>query len=405
MPCASAVLGPWHAAGVTDVPAADSPLARTDGVPLTATTAAYAEGLAAGQHVGLQLAVRVDGEPVVDLAHGLAREGVPMRTDSVVIWFSTSKILAAVAIGQLWERGLVALDVPVRDYLPEFGAHGKEAITPRHLLTHTGGFRHADGQLGGFDAEVPVAELYARVCDGGLEEGWQVGVDAGYHGGAGHVVLGELVHRLTGTPYDEYLRREVLDVVGADDWWMGLPREQQERYGDRVAQMWWCQDGLSGPVPGLDTEAARARPHPGMGGRGPARDLVAVVDQLRRDQAGTSQPVLVRAQTWEAMTARHRTGVLDRTFQAHLDWGLGLIPPTVRTGDGPEATRPQSYGYGAHTHRRAWGHSGSQSSTAFADPERGLSVAVMWNGMPGHLAHTRRQAALLTALYEDLGLA
>lgn len=347
----------------------------------------------------MQLTALLDGVLVADLALGLAREAVPMANDSLVIWFSTSKVLTAVAVAQLWEQRLLALDEPVARYLPEFGAHGKHAVTVRHVLTHTGGFRNADGMLLGWDAEVDVRELYTRICAAGLEDGWRVGVDAGYHGSSGHVVLGELVGRISGMPYADYCRQRVLDPCGAGDFWVGIPDAEQARYGDRLASMWWCQGEVRGAAPTFESPAARGRAHPGMGGRGPAGQLVLVMEQLRQDQLGTQAPVLVGAPAWEAMTARHRTGVLDRTFQGVLDWGLGLVPVTRATQGGPVA-----YGYGEHAGPRTWGHSGAQSSTAFVDPDAGLSVALAFNGMPGHLEHTRRQAEVLTALYEDLGL-
>jgi CubicO group peptidase (beta-lactamase class C family) len=49
-----------------------------------------------------------------------------------------------------------------------------------------------------------------------------------------------------------------------------------------------------------------------------------------------------------------------------------------------------------------FGHSGYRSSTGFADPERGLAVAVAFNGMPANDAHERRIRAVLDGVYEDL---
>lgn len=357
----------------------------------------YEQGVAAGEHEGLQLAVMHDGALVADLALGLARTGQPMRTDDLVIWFSTTKVLTAVAVAQLWEQGLVRLDDPVADYLPEFGDHGKAVVTVRHVLTHTGGFRNADGMLMGWDGEVPVQDLWARICASGLEEGWRPGVDAGYHGSAGHVVLGELVTRVSGVEYADFIRSKVLEPVGAHDVWVGVPHAEQDRYGDRLAAMWWCQGGLHGEAPGLDSRSCRERSHPGMGGRGPANQLVLVLEALRRDTTGVAAPVLVRPQTWEAFTARHRVGVVDRTFGSVLDWGLGVM--TVTT----DGTTPSSR-YGDHCSARSWGHGGAQSSVGFVDPDAGLAVALMFNGMPGHPEHGRRQRAMLSALYEDLGL-
>ncbi|MEU0486390.1 serine hydrolase domain-containing protein, partial [Streptosporangium sp. NPDC006013] len=96
---------------------------------------------------GAALAVWAGGE-LVEVATGVVNRntGVETTTDSVFQVGSTTKVWTAALVMQLVDEGLVELDRPVRDYLPEFAvADGAEkAITVRHLLTHTGGF---DGDL------------------------------------------------------------------------------------------------------------------------------------------------------------------------------------------------------------------------------------------------------------------
>ncbi len=101
-------------------------------------------GMIAGDHIGAQLYVSRRGSPVAQLALGDSRPGVPMTTDSILLWLSSTKPIGAVAVLQLMERGLLKLDDPVARHIPEFAAHGKDTVTIRHLLTHTGGFRWVD---------------------------------------------------------------------------------------------------------------------------------------------------------------------------------------------------------------------------------------------------------------------
>ena len=108
---------------------------------------------------------------------------------------------------------------------------------------------------------------------------------------------------------------------------------------------------------------------------------------------------LLRRETVEALAARHRVGMVDATFRARLDWGLGVIVNSAHYGE------PQMpYGYGPFAGPRTFGHSGARSSTAFADPDAGLVVALAVNGMPSDEAHRRRFERLTAALYRDLGL-
>jgi CubicO group peptidase (beta-lactamase class C family) len=98
-------------------------------------------------------------------------------------------------------------------------------------------------------------------------------------------------------------------------------------------------------------------------------------------------------------TARHRAGMFDHTFKCTLDFGLGFLI------DSKQYAGEHAYGYGAHASSEAFGHSGNQSSCAFADPVHGLVVAWVCTGMPGDARHDARQRAINAAVYEDLGLA
>jgi len=128
-------------------------------------------------------------------------------------------------------------------------------------------------------------------------------------------------------------------------------------------------------------------------------DLVRFYRMLlgKREPAGVR---ILSPQAVEAMCARHRVGLRDETFGTRVDWGLGVM---VNSWHYRQRAAP--YGYGDHASSRAFGHGGSQSSIAFADPEHGLAVALMFNGMAGEGANHKRTQAVLTALYEDFGLA
>src|SRR5262249_60304400 len=91
-----------------------------------------------------RLSVSQQGGPGAAAAWAEPRPGAPLPRDPLMLWLSSTKPVPAVAIAQLWERGLLELDDPVALHIPEFAANGKEGITLRHLLTHTGGIRMLD---------------------------------------------------------------------------------------------------------------------------------------------------------------------------------------------------------------------------------------------------------------------
>lgn len=332
---------------------------------------------------------------MADVALGEARPGVPMRADTLMVWMSCTKAVAAVAIGQLWERGLLELDDVVARHIPEFGVRGKEGITVRHLLTHTAGFR---ALLGEWEKQ-PWDRVIAAVCDARLESGWAPGRKAGYHVATSWYILGELVRRLDGRPFERYVREAIFEPITMNDSWVGLPPERYRAYGDRIGLM----HDTSGSAPVADnfwdTEAGASMCRPAGNGRGPVRELGRFYQALlNRGELDGGR--ILSPQTVEAMTAPHRVGTYDHTFRHTMDWGLGFMVNSNRYGP---ATVP--YNFGPHAGDRAFGHSGHQSSTAFADPDTGLAVALVLNGMPGEAAHHVRMREILSALCEDLGVA
>jgi len=352
-------------------------------------------GIEAGLHPGAQIYVSLDGETVADDAVGEARHGVPMAPDTLTLWLSSTKPTAAVALARFWERGELALDDPVARYIPEFAAGGKEAVTLRHLLTHTSGIRMLDV---GWPREAWDAILH-RISARKLEPRWDPGKKAGYHMASSWFVLGEVLRRIDGRPWERLIREEVFVPLGMTDSWVGMPVERFHAYGERIAVTYNTEARPPTEHP-WHKERYVTHPSPGGNGRGPIRELGLFYETLL---AGGVSPAtgrrILTPQSVEALTARHRVGLYDHTFRHVMDWGLGFIVNSA-IYDQPDLP----YAYGPHAGRRTYGHSGYRSSTAFADPDHHLVVAIATNGTPADTEHLRRMEALCAAIYEDLGL-
>ncbi len=362
---------------------------------LPGTVDLITQGIDQNLHLGAQVYVSLAGTPVADCGIGEARYGLPMTSETIMLWFSSVKPVAAVAIGQLWEQGKLDLDDRVSAYIPEFGAGGKEAVTLRHLLTHTAGFRFVEARW----RPVPWEVVIAGICAAPLEPDWRPGRRAGYHVASAWFILGELVRRIDGRPYARYVREEIFLPLGMQDSWVGMPPEQFRAYGNRIGFMHNTAGNPESKLdPFWDAEEDCVACRPGGGGRGPIRELGYFYEMLlaRGQRAGTR---LLSPQTVEALTARHRVGMVDETLGYTIDWGLGFIRDSKQYGS---AVVP--YGYGEHSSPRTFGHGGYQSSIAFADPEYDLVVAIVVNGTPGNEQHYARFHALTSAVYLDLGL-
>src|SRR4029453_1086023 len=68
----------------------------------------------------------------------------PVKRDTIYPLSSLTKPITATAAMLLVEDGLLGLQRPVSEYLPEFNGEGKQAVLVHHLLTHTSGLRDED---------------------------------------------------------------------------------------------------------------------------------------------------------------------------------------------------------------------------------------------------------------------
>lgn len=351
------------------------------------TAAAIETGRSQNLHLGAQLYISRHGKTLADAAFGQSRPGVQMTPDSIPLWLSAGKPFAAVAIARFWEAGQLDLDDSVVRFIPEFAAKGKQAVTIRHLLTHTTGLRWVEWSPSW-------QQMISRICDAPLEPRWIPGRTAGYHPFTTWYILGEIIRRLDPAqrPYETFIAEEIFQPLRMNDCFFAMSPQQYRDYDARIAPLEPTNQSTVRPA-FFDTEAGCAVCSPGASGRGPARQLARFYEML----LAHGRPLL-KPQTVETLTSRHRIGMQDVTFKHIIDWGLGFIVNSAQYGQGVP------YGFGDRASPRAFGHGGSQSSMAMADPEYGLAVIVIFNGMPGEDAHQRRMRATLEAVYEDMGI-
>ena len=366
------------------------------------TLATLQHGIDSGLHPGAQIYVSQRGRPLLDTALGHVRPGVAMTRDSLTLWMSAGKPVTAVAVLQLIDRGRLTLDTRIADVIPEFGLLGKDPITVRHCLTHTAGFR---GPLNNFTPGT-WHEILERVYALKQEPGWTPGEKAGYHIGSSWFVLGELVRRIDGRTIDAYVCDELFARLGEPDASIGLTAPAWTSREQDVAQMFNTSGGTPIVDPQTTSENANTLPRPGANARGPIRSLGRLYESLLRSLSaqpsppgtGARGPALLSPAMARAMASRQRVGMTDQTFKQIIDWGLGVMI------DSKHYAGEHQYGFGPHALPDAFGHSGNQSSCAFADPRHDLVVAWTCNGMPGEAKHQLRATAINAAIYEDLGV-
>ena len=163
---------------------------------------------------GAVVLVGHQGKIVYRKAYG-SRALVPTREamtlDTIFDCASLTKVVATTTgIMKLFEKGLVRIDDPVTTYLPEFQG-GQSAITVRDLMTHFSGFRpdlDLDPVWSGYDTGIrrAVSDKPANPPETKF-----VYSDINFE------LLGEVIHRVSGLPEDEYIRQILVDPLGMKD--------------------------------------------------------------------------------------------------------------------------------------------------------------------------------------------
>ena len=160
---------------------------------------------------GAVLVVSHRGRVVYEKAAGQrslipARE--PMTADTVFDLASLTKVVAtAPAVMKLVEEGKLRLDDPVAHYLPAFSSNGKDQVTVRMLLTHSGGLAPdppIEAALAGKAALFDEINSETLVAPPGMRF---------IYSDTGFIVLGELVEKMSGTPLDEFTQRDIFEPL------------------------------------------------------------------------------------------------------------------------------------------------------------------------------------------------
>ena len=345
-----------------------------------------------GLHDGAQLYVSRHGEALLDVAMGDSTPGRALETDDVMLWYSSTKPVTTVALLQLWEQGRLGLDDLVADHVEGWGA-GKERCTLRHILTHTGGFPMFKEGVG--DMALPYDEKVRRIAAHPAES--EAGMKAAYHLTTGWTILGAVIEAVDGRPVKQYVEEEIFARAGMPSCRLGVDVEEQEALGERLAPMHWrghqmavVRDGQVIPVDydieqrGHNSPDYRARVEPGSSGHGPAHELGRFYECLLGDG-----PPLLEPRTVEVMIATHRSGMRDRTFaNLKVPWGLGV---------------QVSGGMSGQVGRRAFGHGGMGTSRGLADPDAGLAMVLIANGLPKPLDNEQRLYEVTDAVYSAFG--
>lgn len=354
--------------------------------------------------------------------------GAPLKEDTIFRIYSMTKPITSVALMQLFEQGRFQLDEPVARFLPEWkaghqvwtGSHGdafsttpaQRPISFRDLLSHTSGLTYGAGLAElGVPPESPVDQVYidkkigsdltldldglvARLADVPLRfqpgERWMYSIATD--------VCGALVQRISGKPFDVYLKDHIFGPLGMVDTDFFVPSDKVDRFAANYIK---TPSRAMFPIE-FPLQADYLKPPAMLGGGGglvgTMADYIRFGDCLRA--GGTLDGVrIIGRRTLELMGANHlkdgkslnemAIGLFSEATTVGAGFGLGLASTIDPVAAGSLASGD-----------RYWG--GAASTYFWFDPDDELTVVFMTQLMPSSSYDIRRQLKnLVYAAIED----
>jgi len=340
---------------------------------------------------------------------------IPMRSDGVVRIYSMTKPLTSVLFMMLVEEGKAALDDPVAKFIPEWAGLGVYAggflasfrtTPPARPMQIVDLLRHTSGLTYGFQEQTNVDAAYRRekigeiavsgTLDGMIEalarmplefspgERWNYSVSTD--------VLGYLIGRIEGRPFDEVLKTRLIDPLGMVDTGFHVPPDKRDRFAACYAL-----DGKGRRVLQDDPrESPYLQPPTFVSGGGglvsTASDYLKFCQMLLNGGALGGVRFL-SPKTIALMTSNHLPGGRDLTQMsisrfseaAYAGVGFGLgVSVTVDPARTLIAGTPGEY---------AWG--GAASTAFFIDPKEELIVIFLTQLLPSNAYPIRRELRTL----------
>jgi CubicO group peptidase (beta-lactamase class C family) len=347
------------------------------------------------------------GEIHVDTLGAQALGGAPMRRDTIFRIASMTKPITAVATMILVEECRLRLDDPVDRLLPELANRrvlkridsplddtvpARRSITVRDLLTFRLGFgtivappgtysiqqAMSDQQIGGdgppTPANAPAPDEWMRRL-GALPLMYQPGERWMYNTGAD--ILGVLIARVAGQPFESFLRERIFEPLGMRDTDFSVPADKLDRFATSYESD--AENGalnLYDPAEGGQWNSSPAFQSGGGGLLSTVDDYHAFCQMMLGKGTYGNQRILARP-TVEAMisdqlTPDQRIGA-EMFFRENSSWGLGMAVYIHRSDS---ISTPGRFGW-----------DGGLGTSAYSDPREDLvgilMTQVAWNSPSG----------------------
>jgi CubicO group peptidase (beta-lactamase class C family) len=278
----------------------------------------------------------------------------PLPVDAIFPLGSITKPITAACAMCLVEDGLLGLNRPVQEYVPELAGPGKEAVMVHHLLTHTSGLRDED-----VDAHAAAAPAARDAAPAPGQHPWLADylgrrLDAPLWKAPGYNLLGDIVRRLAGQSLPDFARERIFGPLGMRDTNYGVPEASRSRIVRRPPGAEGA--GPLGPLPAFLSPERLAGAFGSGAAYGTASDVATFAQAMLIGGAGVLSPASVRE-----MTRNQIPGIAAQ-------FGPQLFPE-AGYGFGWDIRGDKSVPlYGGLLSARAFGHMGAGGTLLYVDP-------------------------------------
>jgi len=269
---------------------------------------------------------------------GPGPDSPPLRHDALFAVASITKTITATLAMQLVEDGLLGLNRPAKDYLPEISGDGTDEILVHHLLTHTTGYPfHTDPLMLKHAVRKKRAGFEPPPCPEGLHpmlhEWLSLLWDAPRVTGVGEVMvysthnyelLGEIVRRISGRSIEDQARARVFGPLGMRDTYYVVPASVAPRVVQRAPELPYG-DPNNPFMRCLGSREWQETPRAGGGAFSTPLDMV-VFGQMFLNRGRYADARVLSPAAVAAMTRDQIPGVQARFFDrvmAHASWSYG----------------------------------------------------------------------------------
>ena len=165
---------------------------------------------------GIQYVVFNKDKILYEYAGGYAKVKAKekMKKDSVLNVFSTTKVITAIALLQLAEKGEISLSDKVVKYFPEVPYKN---ITIMQVLSHSSGINNAllgnfyihwKEEHEGYDRDAELLSVLKENTDLNFTPGEEIG-----YSNMGYAILGKVIENVSGIKYEDYVIRNIFNPL------------------------------------------------------------------------------------------------------------------------------------------------------------------------------------------------